>query len=80
MYTIAPVDDDIKVRQVHRVMLKAVLGVDLPGHASSHTSPPAEEPSTEGECSFDYDLLVLNQQPSAATFPTASATTSVHHV
>nr|XP_057913595.1 uncharacterized protein LOC131107503 [Doryrhamphus excisus] len=62
VYTIGPVDDLTKVRQVHRTMLKAVVGVDSSGSASSHNSPLVAEPPVEDECSFEYDLLVLGHQ------------------
>lgn len=73
MYTIAPVDDETKVKRVRRTMLKAILGVDSPGRASSHNSPRVEGPPPEEECSFEYDLLVLGQQPSVAASALPSA-------
>lgn len=78
VYTIVPVDDETKARQVHRTMLKAVIGVDSPRHASSHNLSPRDEPPPEEEPSFEYDLFVLDQQPSVANSatPAAGPTTS----
>lgn len=80
VYTIGPVDDLTKVRRVHRSMLKAVVGVDSPGRASSHNSPSVEEPPVEDECSFQYDLLILGHEspevPSA--MPTPRLVTMTH--
>ncbi|KAI3361884.1 hypothetical protein L3Q82_002198 [Scortum barcoo] len=59
VYTIVPVGDETKVKQVHRTMLKAVVSVDPPGGASPQKLPPVEEASSEDECMGDYDLLVL---------------------
>ena len=61
VYTIVPVDDETKVRWVHCTMLKAVVGVDSPGHAPSHNSSLREEPPPAEEPSFEYDLLFLDQ-------------------
>lgn len=73
VYTIVPVDDETKVRQVHHTMLKAVIGVDSPGHTSSHNSSPRDEPPPEEEPLFECDLLVLDQQPSVANSAMPSA-------
>lgn len=73
VYTIAPVDDETKGRQVHRTMLKAVVGVDSPRPASSHNSSPRDEPSPEEEPPFEYDLLVLDQRPFVANSAIPSA-------
>ena len=61
VYTIVPVDNEPKVRQVHCTMLKAVVGLDSPRHASSHNLSPRDKPSPEEEPSFEFDLLVLDQ-------------------
>lgn len=78
VYSIVPVDDETKVRQVHRTMLKAVVGVDSPGHASSPYLSPRGEPPPEEEPSFEYDLLVLDQRPlvASSTMPSTRPTTS----
>ena len=67
VYTIVPVDNPTKIRQVHRKMLKAVVGVDPPGCAPPHDPPPVEEPVAENDDSFEYDLLVLRPQPPVAS-------------
>ena len=59
MYTIAPVHGPTKVKQVHRTMLKAMVGVESLGCASSHNSSVEEL-----EYSFEYCLLVLRLPPS----------------
>lgn len=52
VYSIVPVDEETKVRQAHRTMLKAAVGVKSPGHASPHDSSSSKE-----EPSFEYDLI-----------------------
>ena len=53
VYTIAPRDDPTRARQVHRFLLKAVLGVSSPGSARvSFPSPPAP-PQSEDVLSCD---------------------------
>lgn len=76
VYTIVPADNPTKVRQVHRKMLKAVVGAGPPGCAPSQDPPSVEEPLAENDCSFDYDLLVLRQQPpvTSAARPAISPT------
>lgn len=62
VYTTGPVDDPTKARQVHRSMLKDVVGVDSLGCAHAHNSPTTEQLPSEDKCSFGYGLLVLGQQ------------------
>jgi len=71
------VEDETKVRRVHRTMLKAVVGVDSPGRASPHNLSPREEPPPEDEPPFEYDLLVFDQHDGATSaMPSARATMS----
>ncbi|XP_035989238.1 uncharacterized protein LOC118561320 [Fundulus heteroclitus] len=63
VYTIVPLDDQTKVRQVHRTMLKPVVGVVPPDHISPHNLPPVEKGLSEDSGPFDYDLFVCEQQP-----------------
>uniref|UniRef100_A0A3B5RCP4 Integrase catalytic domain-containing protein n=1 Tax=Xiphophorus maculatus TaxID=8083 RepID=A0A3B5RCP4_XIPMA len=63
VYTIVPLDDQTKVRQVHRTMLKSVVGVVPPDHTPPHNLPPVEKGLTEDNGPFDYDLFVCEQQP-----------------
>lgn len=71
VYTIAPADDETRVRRVHRTMLKAIIGQDPPGNTSLHDLPLHEESPPEEEPSLEYDLLVLGQ-PSSGTVPAES--------
>lgn len=59
VYTIAPVDDQTKVRQVHRSSLKAVAGVGPLGGITAPNSPPPYPNSSEDELSCDGDLFAL---------------------
>ena len=72
VYTIVLVEDPTKVKQVDRNMLKAAVGVDSPGCASSHNSSVDEPPSVD-EHSFEYDLLVLRQPPPVHPFAMPSS-------
>ena len=73
VYTIAPKDDQSKIKHVHRTLLKAVIGGESPGHVvASHPSPP-DRPVSESSC--DGDLLFL--VPEAASLPTLPATRAV---
>lgn len=75
VYTIAPADDQTKVRQVHRSLLKAVAGSGPHGGASaSHSPSPHRSPSGD-ELSCDGDLFVLRPQtPVAAPVSTEAVT------
>uniref|UniRef100_A0A667ZAE4 Gypsy retrotransposon integrase-like protein 1 n=1 Tax=Myripristis murdjan TaxID=586833 RepID=A0A667ZAE4_9TELE len=73
VYTIGPVDDLTKVKQVHRSMLKAVVSVEPTGCADTHNSSAVDPLPSEDECSFEYDLLVFGQQPLAVN-PSVSPT------
>lgn len=64
VYTVAPTDDETKVRQVHRTMLKAVLGVNPHSHVSLDNLPSVVEPTFRERCPLEYDLFVF----STATF------------
>ncbi|KAK9515992.1 hypothetical protein VZT92_026587 [Zoarces viviparus] len=83
VYTIAPVDDHSKTKQVHRNRLKAVVGADSPGRGSTSSPCSIDGPCSEDESSSDGDLWMLQQQecrrampiltsarPTAATQPT----------
>ncbi|KAK0143575.1 hypothetical protein N1851_018314 [Merluccius polli] len=74
VYTIAPRDDPTRARQVHRSLLKAVVGVDPPG-SNGTSSPPAEQPQSEDELSCDGDLLFLRPEYPLATPHQAAAVT-----
>lgn len=60
VYTIAPVNDQTKVKQVHRSLLKAVVTVGSPVGTSAPLSPPPDQPQSEDELSCD-DLFVLRR-------------------
>uniref|UniRef100_A0AAQ4QQ76 Integrase catalytic domain-containing protein n=1 Tax=Gasterosteus aculeatus aculeatus TaxID=481459 RepID=A0AAQ4QQ76_GASAC len=55
VYTIVPVDDPTKVRQVHRNMLKAVVGVN-PLDGAPPCNLVGEEPPAADEPSYEDDL------------------------
>lgn len=60
MYSIAPVDDQTRVKHVHHSVLKAVVSMENLG-----STPPAEEAEPTGESwsedqGSDYDLFKLN--------------------
>lgn len=59
VYTIVPVNDETKVRRVHRTMLKTIMGKDLPNPVSPDPVLPREESPPKEQSSFEYDLLVL---------------------
>uniref|UniRef100_A0A8P4KLL6 Gypsy retrotransposon integrase-like protein 1 n=1 Tax=Dicentrarchus labrax TaxID=13489 RepID=A0A8P4KLL6_DICLA len=80
VYTIAPMDNETKVRQVHRTRLKAVVMVDSPGHATSHNSTSCEESPPAEEPSFEYDLLILDQPSYVATSAMPSTRSAVSQV
>ncbi|XP_029941466.1 uncharacterized protein LOC115383427 [Salarias fasciatus] len=74
VYTIAPVDDHTKARQVNRALLKAVVTTAPTGSAQTPCSPPNDLPQSEDELSGDEDLFLLGQEASrAAPAPTAAA-------
>lgn len=62
VYTIVPVDDPTKVRQVHRNMLKAVVGVN-PLDGAPPCNLVVEEPPAADEPSYEDGLWVLEQSP-----------------
>ena len=66
VYTIAPMDDQAKVRQVHRTSLKAVTGTPPQRGESVLGSPPLVQPLSEDEWSGDGDLFVLEPEVSIA--------------
>ena len=69
VYTIAPKDDLTQARQVHRSLLKAVVGVDPPRSVSPPSLP--EQPPSEDELSCDGDWLLL--RPENPLHPSAQA-------
>ena len=73
VYTIAPWGDPTRARQVHRTLLKAVVGVDPP--SSTAVSSPAEQPQSEDELSCNGDLLFLRPEHPLATPHQALAVT-----
>ncbi|KAG1952465.1 interleukin-1 receptor accessory protein-like 1-A [Pimephales promelas] len=66
VYTIAPVDEPTKVKQVNRALLKAVVVGSPSGGAASPCSPPADQPLLEDE-SIEEDLLVWRHDAPLAT-------------
>lgn len=76
VYTIAPRDDPTRARQVHRTLLKAVVGVDPPG-STAVSLPSAEQPQSEDELSCDGDLLFLRSEHSLTTSHQAAAVTQI---
>ena len=75
VYTIAPMDDQTKVRQVHRTLLKAVAGAAPQGSALPPCPPPLDRPRSEDELPFDGDLFMLGPEtPVAAPARTAVVT------
>jgi hypothetical protein len=69
VYTIAPVTDRSKVRQVHRGLLKARLGSDAPV-GPPYTSPPVAETVVVTEDDMDVDLAFL--PPASLLHPVAT--------
>ena len=75
VYTIAPMDDQTKVRQVHRTLLKAVAGAAPQGSALPPCPPPLDRPRSEDELPFDGDLFMLGPEtPVSAPARTAVVT------
>lgn len=74
VYTIAPTDDETKVRQVHRSLLKAVAGAVT--HAGGQPcSRSQNQPLSEGESFCDGDLFLLRPEgPVAGPASTAAGT------
>lgn len=59
VYTIAPVDDPTKARQVNCTLLKAVVGAVPQSGASAPCALPTDSPRSEDELSCDGDLFLL---------------------
>ena len=75
VYTIAPRDDPTRARQVHRSLLKAVVGLDSPGGAAVSSPPPPEQSQSEDEVSGDGDWLVERpENPLPASFQAEAVT------
>lgn len=75
VYTIAPADDRTKVKHVHRMMLKAVVGGRVPECTGTSPSPLLQEPLSEDEPYSDGDLFLLRSEvPQAAPTQTAMVT------
>lgn len=66
VYTIAPVDDPTKARQVNRTLLKAVVGAAPQEAALAPCSPQFDSPQSEGELSCGTDLFLWEQEPPPA--------------
>ena len=72
VYTIAPKDDQSKIKHVHCTLLKAVVGTESPGCVvASNTSPP-DSPVSESSCDGDFLFLVPKTAP-LHTLPAARA-------
>lgn len=67
VYTIAPIQDQSKAKQVHRTLLKAAVGVDPPGDGAAPSSPPTDQPSSEDELLREGELWVLVQDAPQVT-------------
>lgn len=65
VYTIAPVNDNSRTRQVHHTLLKAAIGVDSPNGAPVLFSPTDQQQEDESSC--DRDLFVLRHQATGGT-------------
>lgn len=77
VYTIAPIQDQSKAKQVHRTLLKAAVGAEPSGGAATPPSLPADQPSSEDELSREEDLWVLvHEAPQVICPGTAAATTA----
>lgn len=61
VYSIAPVDDETKVKHVHRFMLKVVVGMDNLDSTSPEEPALLEELCSE-EQGPDFDLFLLQQE------------------
>lgn len=73
VYTIAPANDLTKTKQVHRTLLKAVVGAGALDGAAAPLPPPLDEPQSEDE--LLCDLFVLRHEaPRAAPIQTAAVT------
>lgn len=59
VYTIAPVDDQSKIRRVNRALLKAMVRKHSPGGAVTNNPFPVNKPPSEDDKSCDGDALVL---------------------
>lgn len=62
VYTIAPVDEPTKARQVNRALLKVVIGAHPSSEAAAPCSPLADPPQSEDELSGDL-LVVRHEAP-----------------
>lgn len=75
VYSIAPRDDQSKVKHVHRTLLKAVIGVESPGCAAASNPPLLNTPVSDEFSCGDDDLLFL--VPETASVPILPATRAV---
>ena len=75
VYTIAPVDDPTKARQVNRTLLKAVVGADPKGGAPAPCSPPTDSPQSEDERLCGGDLFLRGHESSQETPPRTATVT-----
>ncbi|KAJ7986684.1 hypothetical protein DPEC_G00342450 [Dallia pectoralis] len=73
VYTIAPVDEPTKARQVNRALLKPVVEARPLSEAASPCSPPADPPQSEDELSGD-DLFILRHEAPLVTPTRVTAT------
>ncbi|XP_048842280.1 uncharacterized protein LOC125715081 [Brienomyrus brachyistius] len=67
VYTVAPLHGQSKVRRVHRNLLKAVVGRDLPTGVVVSFPPPMDSPQSEEEDSVAGDLLCLGLEDHSPT-------------
>lgn len=73
MYTIALADDQTKTKQIHRTLLKAVVGAGSPQCATASPLPHPDQ--SEDELSCDGDLLVLRHDAPQTTSTYTTAVT-----
>lgn len=70
VYSIAPKDDQSKVKHIHRTLLKAVIGAESPGCAAASDPPLLSRPASDEELSCDGDLcFMVPETASASIFP-----------
>lgn len=67
VYTVAAIDDQTKVKHVHRSLLKAMVGTTLSVLAPGSGSPPCEQHARDNDVSSEGDLLLLGPEPQQPT-------------
>lgn len=79
VYTVAPADDQTKVRHVHRTLLKAVVGAGSTEQVTVCHSPPPDRPQSEDELSCHGDLFEVQERPQAADSARSTSAGTLPH-